>query len=61
MDEERRDFWVSRGVDSCDPPMAVAVVDERGFGEVTLRWLCAVADEENVSIDEHEIRVDLME
>ena len=60
---QRRNFWQSRMYDSCDPvaPIALAVVDDKGFGAVTNNWLRKVAQDQNVSINEEQIGYDVME
>lgn len=61
--DKRREFWLSRYTDSCDPfaPAALSVVDEVGLGEVTMEWLRDVADHEGVEIDENKIGLDIMD
>lgn len=58
----RRPFWVSRYQDSCDPfaPSALGVVDERGLGLVTMKWLRAVAAHRGLTIDEQQLGLDIM-
>lgn len=61
--DQRRDFWVSRYRDSCDPfaPAALGVVDERGLGMVTMRWLRAVASHKGLQIDEQQLGLAIMD
>jgi hypothetical protein len=61
--QQRREFWLSRWEDSCDPfaPAAIGVVDETGLGAVTMKWLRAVTVHEGVTIDEQQIGIEIME
>ena len=58
----RRGFWLSRHSDSCDPvaPIALAIVDNVGVGQIAIEWLNKVAENEGAAIDINQIGVDLM-
>lgn len=59
---QRRSYWVSRYQDSCDPfaPSALGVVDERGLGLVTMKWLRAVAAHKGLTVNEQQLGFDIM-
>jgi len=59
---QRTAFWESRYTDSCDPfaPSALGVVQERGMGKVTMKWLRAVAQARNLQIDEQQLGIEIM-
>jgi len=60
--QQRRPFWVSRYRDSCDPfaPSALGVVDEKGLGLVTMKWLRAIAAARGQTVDEQQLGLDIM-
>jgi hypothetical protein len=60
--QQRRPFWVSRYRDSCEPfaPSAVGLVDQRGLGLITLKWLRAIANHRGQTIDEQQLGIEIM-
>jgi len=58
---QRRPFWVSRA-EGCDPfaPSALGVVDERGMGAITMRWLRAIAQHKAIQFNETELGLLIM-
>lgn len=58
---QRRPFWASR-YEGCDPfaPSALGVIDKRGLGLVTLKWLESIARHKGIQYNEEQLGREIM-